>query len=175
MNTERYHLVSRSLHWLMALMIFGLIAVGNYMSGLDRDAPGRVDLILLHKATGFVFIWLLIARIAWAFKKPAPKLPEAFSKTERVLAKSTKHLLYLLMAIVPLSGWAMANFAGSAIKFGGVSVPLLFEENRALAGFFHEVHEYAPWVLLAVVVLHLTAVLYHLFEGEKKSILSRML
>lgn len=175
MDTQRYTSVSRILHWLMALMVFGLIAVGSYMSDLPDDAPGRMDLIMIHKATGFVFLWLLIARVLWAVKHRAPALPNTFNSRERGLAAGTKHLLYLLMAIVPLSGWGMSNFAGYAIKFGDFSVPILFEKNKALAEIFHEIHEYAPWVLLAIVVIHMTAVIYHLLEGGQKSILQRML
>lgn len=175
MNDQRYSLLSRLLHWLMALMIFGLIAVGNYMSGLADDAPERASLIALHKATGFIFLWLVLVRLGWALARAAPSLPAAFSSLERRLITATKHLMYLAMLVVPLSGWAMSNFAGYAVKLGAFNVPLLFEKNRALANFFHELHEYAPWVLLALIVVHLTAVIYHKLEGGEKDILHRML
>jgi cytochrome b561 len=35
-STERYGLISRALHWLMALMILTMIAVGAYMTDLDK-------------------------------------------------------------------------------------------------------------------------------------------
>lgn len=174
-TSDRYHWVSRVLHWLMAIMVFALIAVGNYMSGLPDDAPGRMDLILLHKASGFVFLWLVLLRIIWSRFKPAPALPADFSKKEIGLMKGTKHLLYLAMFLVPFSGWAMSNFSGYGVKFGSVAVPLLFEKNKSIAGIFHEIHEIAPWVLLALVVLHITAVIYHKLEGGNKDILKRML
>lgn len=175
MNQQRYSLLSRILHWLMAIMIFGLIAVGNYMSGLADDAPERSTLIVLHKASGFIFLWLVLVRLGWALARTAPALPQAFSHLERRLITTTKHLMYLAMLAVPLSGWAMSNFAGYAINLGALKVPLLFEKNRAFADFFHEVHEYAPWVLLGLIVVHLTAVIYHKLEGGDKDILHRML
>lgn len=171
----QYHTLSRVLHWLMALMFFGMVAVGSYMVDLPDDAPDRMTLMNIHKATGFIFFWLVIMRFIWNVVQPAPALPTPFSKTERTLMKSTKHALYLAMFMVPLSGWAMSNFAGYAIKLGDFSVPLLYEKNKAVAGAFHEAHELLPWLLLALVVVHITAVIYHKLEGGEKDILKRML
>lgn len=174
-SNDRYHGFSRFLHWLMAIALLAMIAVGSYMSDLADDAPGRLELINLHKASGFALLWLALLRLGWSFIKTSPPLPSAFNRTETRLMKATKHLLYLAMILVPLSGWMMANFAGYAVKYGGVSVPLLFTKNKQLAGFFHETHEILPWVLLALIIAHLTAVIYHRFEGGDKDILKRML
>lgn len=173
--TERYHGFARLLHWLMALMVFGLIGVGVYMGELPDDAPERLQLINLHKATGFVFLWLTFARIALLMFKPAPALPNSFSAAEAKRLKAGKHLLYLAMLLTPISGWAMSNFAGYAVKFGDTAVPLLFEKNKALSGFFHEAHEILPWVLLALALGHILMVVVHKFQGEQKNLLRRML
>ncbi|MDN3639537.1 cytochrome b [Simiduia curdlanivorans] len=174
-TSTTYHRFSKLLHWLMAIMVFVLIGVGSYMSDLADDAPGRMDLILLHKASGFIFLWLVMIRLIWSKLTPAPALPSAFNSTEIKLTKATKHLLYLAMFLVPFSGWAMSNFSGYAVKFGNFSVPLVFEKSKSLAGIFHEIHEIAPWVLLALVAIHLAAVIYHKLEGGDKDILKRML
>lgn len=175
MNTASYHWFTKLLHWLMALMVFALIGVGSYMADLPDDAPERMDLIFIHKASGFIFLWLVILRLVWSRISPAPALPSAFSAKEIKLTKATKHLLYLAMFLVPFSGWAMSNFAGYPVKFGDFSVPLVFEKSKSLAGFFHEFHEIAPWVLLVLVAIHLAAVIYHKLEGGEKDILKRML
>lgn len=64
--TPRYHPLSRFLHWFMALLILGLIAVGVYMHELPDDAPNRLQLYTFHKTFGvivFVLVWL---RLGWA-------------------------------------------------------------------------------------------------------------
>lgn len=172
---ERYHWLARLLHWLMALLVFGLIGVGAYMGELPDDTPERAQLIGLHKATGFVFLWLAITRIALLFFKPAPAMPSAFSSAELKRFKAGKHLLYLTMLLTPFSGWAMSNFAGYPVKFGDAAVPLLFEKSKALSGFFHEAHEVLPWVLLALALGHILMVVMHKFQSEEKNLLGRML
>ncbi|AFU97434.1 cytochrome b [Simiduia agarivorans] len=172
---NRYHLSTRILHWLMALMFFGLIAIGYTMGDIPREDPLRGTLFGWHKATGFIFLCLAFIRVAMLAFVKAPELPAAFSNTERKLTKSTKHLLYLGLVLVPLSGWGMSNFNGYPIKLGDFAVPLVFGKHEGLADLFHEIHEYAPWVLLALVVAHLTAVIYHKLEGGEKDILRRML
>ncbi len=44
---QKYPLALRVLHWLIAVMILSMIAVGWYMVGLQRDDP--------HRATLFFF------------------------------------------------------------------------------------------------------------------------
>lgn len=173
--SNRYTIGQRLLHWLMALMFFGLIAVGMTMGDVPKSDPLRATLFSLHKATGFTFLCLAFIRLALMIKNKAPALPQAFSALERKLVTGTKHLLYLGLVLVPFSGWAMSNFAGYPVKFGEFSVPLIFEKNEAVAHFFHEMHEIAPWVLLALVLLHITAAIYHRLEGGEKDILKRML
>ena len=172
---QRYALISRLLHWLMAVLFFGLIAIGLYMGDVPKAEPLRATLFGWHKAGGFVFLCLALARVVMLLWVKAPALPNAFNALERKLTATTKHLLYLAMIAVPLSGWGMSNFAGYPIKLGPVSVPLLFGKNEMLADLFHEIHEIAPYVLLALVVTHLTAVIYHKLEGGEKDILQRML
>lgn len=173
--TDRYPKSTRVLHWLMALMFFGLIAIGTTMGDIPREDPLRSTLFGWHKATGFIFLCLAFIRVAMLAFVKAPALPAAFSNTERKLTKGTKHLLYLGLVLVPLSGWGMSNFNGYAIKLGDFAVPLIFGKHEGLAHLFHEIHEVAPWVLLALVVAHLTAVIYHKLEGGEKDILRRML
>ncbi len=176
---EKYNLTSRVFHWLIALMIFVLFGVGLYMSGLPDDHPSRGSLYGLHKASGFLLIWLVVARILWtAVLTRAPAMPDALPARDVKIHKAVIGLLYLLMLIVPVSGFLMSTFAGFPVDFFGLfEVPLLFEKNRQLGGFFHEVHEYAPWLLMGLVVLHVLGAVRHRLAdpGGPTDVLKRML
>jgi len=59
MNTH-YTRTAKSLHWLMALMIFGLLALGFYMSDMPLS-PDKLQYYAWHKWAGvsvFGLVWL---------------------------------------------------------------------------------------------------------------------
>ena len=67
-STQGYGLISKVLHWLIAIMILTLIAVGAYMSDLDKDASARAQIYGLHKAFGVTVLGLAGLHIAGALK-----------------------------------------------------------------------------------------------------------
>ncbi len=176
---EKYNLLSRILHWLIALMIFALFGVGLYMTGLPDDDPGRGSIYGLHKATGFLLLWLVAFRIVWtALVTQAPPPPEALPDKDVKIQKAVIGILYLLMLVVPLSGFLMSTFAGFPVDFYGLfEVPLIFEKNKTLGGIFHEIHEYSPWVLMGFVLLHMLGAIKHRLADPNgpTDVLKRML
>ncbi|GAA5317461.1 MAG: cytochrome b [Candidatus Pelagadaptatus aseana] len=172
-----YGTVSRSLHWLIAIAIIGLLAVGTYMEGLPDDAPQRGMLYGLHKATGALTLLLVIIRIGWIAYSPAPALPEAIPARDKKLSKAVKHLMYLLMVVAPLSGLLMSHFFGYPVDMYGLfKLPQVVETNKELAGFFHTVHGISTQLLAVCVILHIAGVIKHRRSGNpEEDVLPRML
>ena len=52
-------------------------------------------------------------------------------------------------------------------------MPQFTSENRANAGLFEDLHIYLAYVLIAMVVLHIAAALYHHFV-KRDHVLARM-
>ena len=67
-SAQGYGLVSKALHWLIAVMILTLIGVGAYMTDLDKDAPARAQIYGLHKAFGVKVLGLVGLHVAGALK-----------------------------------------------------------------------------------------------------------
>lgn len=174
-----YGLISKALHWLMALAIIIMIIVGLSMGSVDKSDPLRGDLYLLHKSTGVVLLLLLVFRLLWLFViSPAPKAPAELAPFERKLSTAIKHSLYLLMLLVPVSGYCMSSFGGHAINvYGWFELPMLFEKNKALGGFFHEVHEIAGIALIPLIILHVAGAIKHRIKDKNgpTDVLKRML
>ncbi len=175
--TRRYHPLSRFLHWFMALLILGLIAVGVYMHELPDDAPNRLHFYTFHKTFGvivFVLVWL---RLGWSHVAKPPALPAVLQGWEIALAKITKLGLYVLMIATPFAGYAMSNFADKPVAlFGKLQLPTLFAPSKAMAETAGEVHEVFAFTLLALVVLHVAGALKHrLFDRADADVLGRML
>lgn len=178
-NTDsRYGLVSRALHWLMALMIVVLIAVGLYMSDLDPQDAARAQIVAMHKAFGVTVLGLAILRIVWIRISQPPPLPAALLAWEKLLAKAVTGLLYLLMLAAPIAGYLMSNAAGKPVSFFGLfTLPALVGESKGLAETLHELHEFLAFSILALAALHALGALKHRFMDKEPSadVLGRML
>ncbi|HEY6897144.1 MAG TPA: cytochrome b [Rhodocyclaceae bacterium] len=164
MEQLRHSKPTIALHWLHALLIIGLLALGWYMADLPKG-PERSNLIGLHKSFGIVALALIFLRAGWKFTQPA--LPPAPGKPwEQTLAKAAHHLLYLLMLLVPVAGFLSSSFTKYPMKFFGIELPRLFLPNEGINDLFHELHEASATVLAVVIGLHLLGVAVHKVRGE---------
>lgn len=100
---QRYGTVAVFLHWTMALLIMGNIAIGL--------ADGKLVPIAVHKSIGLTVLMLAAARIAWRLGHRPPPFPDTLAPLQRRLATGVHLLLYALMLIVPLTGWMFVSNA----------------------------------------------------------------
>lgn len=170
METERYSRVARWLHWGM-----GLLIIGNLAGGLLHDIDPKL-IMPLHKATGILLLALVVIRILWRVTHKAPAYPASMSGMERFLSTGTHHILYLMMVLIPLSGWIMSSAGERPIGFFGLfDVPkFAVEKGSLLQGISHEGHELLAFAMIALLVLHIAAALRHHLV-LKDGIMARML
>lgn len=181
-STTDYGVVSKTLHWLMAAIILVLFFVGIYMAELPKETAEEKQYAFqfynLHKSFGVVALLLIVLRLAWLRISPAPQLPAAFAPKERVVVKALQGLLYLLMLVLPISGYVMSNAAGKPVNFFGMGeLPALIGESKAIAGIAHEIHEIMGLAILVMIVLHAAGAIKHRLKdkGGETDILKRML
>jgi cytochrome b561 len=178
MNQERYSGLSRALHWISALIILGLIVLGWYMTGLAEDDPSRRGIYGFHKAMGILTVFLFFARIVWLRIAPAPALPSVFNEKERLVTKGVQSLLYVLILLIPVSGYVMSMAGGHPVSFFGLfDMPVLMGKNEAVGGFAHEAHAILSYAALALVALHMAGAIKHrlLDKNGPSDVLARML
>lgn len=159
---NHYNSLARFFHWAMALLVAAAVALALYMDDMPFSAE-KFTLIQRHKSLGLTVLALVFARAAWRFTTPAPLLPAGMPRWQKLLAHATHAMLYVLMFAVPLSGYLMSDAAGYHPTWFGVPVPVLMQPDAAIAKALNEVHEVAAWTLVALVVLHVGAALYHHF------------
>lgn len=163
-NSEAsYGLVSRTIHWLMALLVVVVFAIGLYRSGLEKGDPSLEIAVTFHQSLGVVVLLGLILRLAWLGITRPPALPRVFSPLQKGMAIATRLALYLLMFLVPFSGYVMSNLGGNAVELFGLGLPTLFGENRDAEKVMKEVHEFGAWVLIILAFLHMLGALKHRF------------
>ena len=63
-SAEKYGAVAKTLHWLIALVIFGMIGLGLYMEDLPRG-PQQYEFIQLHKSFGITLLALVVLSTVW--------------------------------------------------------------------------------------------------------------
>lgn len=175
-NTKRYGIIAMTLHWLMAIGIVTMILLAE-LGGHDHHSSAIVLSlpIVLHISLGLVLLALIIIRLAYRRADPPP--PPVHAPLWQLKAALWVHrLLYLVMVLYPLSGWAMISTATPTVTarfFGMVSVPLL-PLPSLMNDFFTIVHFRMKFALIILVVLHIAAALYHHFR-RKDDVLRRMM
>ncbi|UOA26849.1 cytochrome b/b6 domain-containing protein [Pseudosulfitobacter sp. DSM 107133] len=176
---DRYGTVTKTFHWLIALLILTLIPLGLIANDMAYDTADQLAtkawLFSLHKTLGITVFVVAIARILWAVTQPKPANLHPERKLETFAAETVHWLLYASLVIVPLSGWihhaATSGFAPIWLPIGQ-DLPLV-PKSEAVAGAFGAMHEIATNVLEASLALHILGALKHHFI-DRDSTLRRM-
>lgn len=173
-TTASYGNIAKGLHWLMAILVISMLAVGLYMEGLDLS-PQKLLLYGWHKSFGALILILAILRLTWRLSNPTPALPHTLPTLQHIAAHGVHALLYVLLFLMPLTGWLMSSAAGFPVSFFGLfTLPNLIEANKEWRMFFGDAHEILAFSLIALLVAHVGAALLHHFY-YKDTILKRML
>lgn len=173
-NTK-WPLGSRILHWLSALFIFGLFALGYWMRTLDYYHPWYQQAPDLHKSFGILLVGIVVFRLIWRFVAKKPEHLPNHKAWELKLAKVIHWILYSGILLILITGYLIATSENRPIEvfelFNVPAVMAAFEEQEDIAGF---IHEWAAYVLMAFVSLHILGALKHHFIDKDKT-LKRML
>lgn len=180
-EVQRYNSVAISLHWLIALFILGLLAMGKYMTHLEVDDPLRYTLTQWHKSFGITVLFLALFRVIWRFTHRPPALPDGTHRFEKLGSRLTHFALYLLMVVIPVSGWVMVSASPlnlETLLFGVIPWPHIsyftsLPEREQIAEQSALLHLWLGNITLLLVMLHTVAALFHQWV-HKDNLISRM-
>ncbi len=158
----------------MALLIFGLLALGFYMHDLPLS-PEKLQYYSWHKWAGVTVFFLAWLRLAWRVGHSPPALPAAMPRLLQLAAHGAHGLLYVLMLAIPLSGWLMSSAKGfQTVWFGVLPLPDLVSKDKELGVLLAQVHFSLNLLLVVLLAGHIGAALKHHLV-DKDDILRRML
>ena len=173
-TAENYGSVARLLHWSIVV----LIIVQYVLAEVAHDLPDgleKLQLITRHKSFGMLVLLLALARIGWKLANRGLPQPVPMARPQQIAAAAGHGILYLLLLILPLSGWMMSSAAGyPTALFGLFEFPMLVGENHDLHEALEEVHETLFNAVVVVAVLHALAAVFH-HVWMKDDTLRRML
>lgn len=171
-DTPRWHILHRSLHWVMALAIIAMLLMGAIMTDM-ADGPVKLKIYALHKSIGFTLLLLLLLRLSLRLLIARP--PESVHGWQKAAALGGHIGLYGLMLGMPLSGWLLNSAANFPLNwFGWLSIPSIAAADETAKLFYRDIHEIFAWILTGLIALHaLAALQHHCFK--KDGVLQAML
>ena len=169
-----YGSVTKTLHWLTALLILTLFPLGLVANDMAYDIKTGANLneafvsrtawlFSLHKTLGVAVFFVALIRILWALRQPKPGLLHPDRKAESLAAETVHWLLYGSLVLVPLSGWiyhaATSGFAPIWWPFGQ-NLPLV-PQSETVAATMAGAHWVLTKVLALSLILHIAGALKH--------------
>ncbi|OCG02977.1 cytochrome b [Gilliamella sp. wkB112] len=167
----QYSTKQKWLHWssavitiIISMIMFVKIQAAFILGGMSH-------VFLLHKSFGVVIFMLTVWQIVVVIQDKVPDVLANQAKLQRALSKSVQGMLYILLIILPLSGYLMSGH--SLNVFGIISIPAIDMPNEFYS-FFHALHKSCSYLLVLLLIMHIAGALYHYFCCKDKVLQSML-
>lgn len=174
-DQQNFGLIAIILHWLIAVVTFGLFGLGLWMTGLGYYDDWFQKAPKLHEGIGVLLFIFLLTRILWRRINSAPDFISNHKTWERTGAHLAHSLLNVLLLVIIISGYLIVTAKGEPLNmFDLFNIPASLSgipNQEDLAG---EIHLLSAWGLIILAGVHALAALKHHFI-DKDCTLKRML
>ncbi|PHS26347.1 MAG: cytochrome b [Methylophaga sp.] len=167
-DQNNFGLITILLHWLVALVTFGLFGLGLWMMSLGYYDDWYQQAPDLHEGVGVIFFIFLLIRIVWRWINPPPKSLPTLKKWEKVSSYLAHGMLNFLLLVIAISGYLIITAKGESVQvFDLFNVPASltgFANQEDIAG---EIHLLAAWAVIGLAAIHtLAALKHHFFDKD---------
>ena len=138
-------MISKSLHWVSAILLLVQIPLGFYLVDLDFG-PERLDIEDIHVIIGLSIFYLVILRLVNKIINPTPKLDPSIFKGQKFLAKLNHILLYVTILSITISGIFKKLFNGETLIIFFKEFKI--KDNFELAELFYDIHVYSNYFII---------------------------
>ena len=159
-TTGLFTLPARVLHWLMAAMIVAMLFIGV---GMVASVSARhAWLVGIHKPLGIAILVLVVVRLIVRLRNPPPPLPADLPALQKLAAHGAHWVLYGLMIVMPLVGWAMLSAGGYPVMLSAsLRLPSIWPADPVAFAVLRHLHTALAILLLLTFLGHMAAALYH--------------
>lgn len=174
-TSASYGLVAIFIHWLVALVVFGLFGLGYWMVDLTyyddwyRRAPD------IHRSIGILLLMVMVFRVVWRVANVSPEPLSGHIRWEVRSAHMAHFLLYVLIFVAMVSGYLISTADGSSISvFDWFEVPSVTGQIKGMEDTAGTVHYWSTWAIVGLAAVHAAGALkHHLLDRDRT--LRRML
>jgi len=153
-----YGIISKLLHWLSAILLLIQIPLGFYLVDLDFGDE-RITFENIHVLIGLTIFYLVIIRLLNNILNPKPKLNPSVFVGQKFIAKLNHVLLYVAILSITISGILKKLFNGETLVIFFKEIRI--KDNFELADQFYNIHIYSNYTIIALISLHVLAVIAH--------------
>jgi cytochrome b561 len=173
-NSASYSGRQKIFHWTIAIAVLAIIPAGLIMNRIG-EGPAQNQLYDLHRSFGFIVLLLAALRLRIRMSDGAPEPAADLTAFERVASVTVHRLLYALLLLMPIVGWAaMSAYGGEWSVFHLFMPPPLVPKNEQLSDALFRLHEFGGFIMAALVSVHIAAAIFHGFI-RRDGVLARML
>jgi cytochrome b561 len=156
---SRYQPVLVALHWLLALMIIGLLCLGFFvLANMPNTVPKKLDILVWHMAGGMFVLVLTILRFVIRIWSAHPATATTGSLLLDRLASIAHHILYVIVVLMVASGWYTGWLISGVFQHNGETLPNTFAVFPSF-----QAHAALATLLAILIAAHVAAALYHQF------------
>jgi cytochrome b561 len=170
-----YSASAKLMHWFVAAAVITLLVLGPVMKRLVPEGSLRNNLYNFHEALGALVLIVMVVRLLRrvAFGVPAPDA--SMPPIEQQVSLGAQYLLYALIIVTTVLGWAGTNAYGDPVSvFGLFDFPTILGKDQPLSDRIMVWHLICGILIGVIVALHVAGALYHwLVKGDR--VLQRMI
>jgi cytochrome b561 len=161
---DGYSSLQKALHWTIAALIAVMVPIGISIAEILKPGPVTDVLYEVHKSFGLTIFGLAVIRVAVRWRRGAPPLVPGLPAWQRAAAYSSHYALYLLIVLVPLTGWAATSACCAPVNlYWTFPVTLPISGGMEAAEPIFVVHRAIALTLTGIVLVHVGAALHHHF------------
>src|SRR6185436_4450820 len=162
-RTDHYPATSKLLHWLVAICVLTTAPVAIAMVRVSQG-PTQDALYNFHKSLGVLILILMILRLINRLAVGAPIADPGIEPWQKTVSSIVHTSFYVVLLAMPIVGYIANSVYGASTPFFGLfDLPPIAGKNEALATQLFAIHRWAGWLLIALVLMHVGAALYHHF------------
>lgn len=158
-NEIKYGIISILFHWITFLILIFQIPMGFYLADLGFS-DFKLSIENYHSIFGIIIFYVTLLRIIWKFINVSPLEANQMESWQSIVSKINHWLLYLSLLAITVSGIIKKLLSGEDVNFLFKSVNLDYF-NFEIVEIAEKTHLSATIILIALLVLHISAVLYH--------------
>ena len=158
-SLNEYGLLAKLFHWVTFLILIAQIPFGFYLVDLEFSET-RIELEDIHILIGIIVFYLTLFRLIWKFFNPTPLSSISHFSGQIIIGKLNHVFLYLSILLITTSGILKKLYMGEKLNFFFFKYQLK-DFNFELSDIFYTIHIYSNYILIALICVHIFAVIIH--------------